>query len=119
MAIAGQQMFAGILKNRCASLDGAIDMDPESLLVCGGQTCAVNEMCVKGTAPHMGHVQRAHRVNIEWVFERILTDQGISTRYVNTKLQLADIFIKGSFTTQAWNSLCQCLHNASPFLLIE
>ena len=39
-----------------------------------------------------------HRVDVDWLLERILTDTGISIKYVNTKFQLADIFTKGSFT---------------------
>ena len=50
MAIAGQQMFSGMLKYRCASIDGVIDLSPEDGVLCGGgQGCGVNEICVKGT----------------------------------------------------------------------
>jgi len=70
---------------------------------------AVIKMCIKARSPNMRHVTRTHRVDLDWLFERILTDPAISIRYVNTKEQLADIFTKGSFTEQTWQVLCRLL----------
>ena len=30
-------------------------------------------------------------------------------KYINMKLQIADIFAKGSFSVQTWNTLCRLL----------
>ena len=53
----------------------------------------------------MRHVQRTHRVNLDWLYERFLHDKGISIRYLSTKFQIADVLTKGSFTAQQWNLL--------------
>ena len=66
---------------------------------------AVIKMTVKGRAPTLRHVPRTHRVDLDWLFERIRDDPGIHIRYVSTKEQIADIFTKGSFTVKQWNAL--------------
>ena len=53
----------------------------------------------------MRHVQRTHRIDLDWLFERLRDDNAISMRYVNTKQQLADILTKGSFSETLWNQL--------------
>ena len=55
----------------------------------------------------MRHVARTHRVDLDWLFERLKDDPGIGLRYVNTKDQIADLFTKGSFSSQTWNTLCK------------
>ena len=55
----------------------------------------------------MAHINRTHRVRVDWLFLLARTDPGICLRYVNTKSQLADIMTKGSFTAQTWSDLCQ------------
>ena len=55
----------------------------------------------------MRHVRRIHRVDLDWLFERISKDPGVLIKYVPTKEQIADILTKGSFTAEAWNSLCK------------
>ena len=67
---------------------------------------AVIKMCIKGRSPNMRHVARTHRVDLDWLFERIREDPGIQMQYVNTKQQLADIFTKSQFTAEQWNVLC-------------
>ena len=67
---------------------------------------AVVKMCIKGRSLNLRHVSRTHRVDLDWLFERILQDPAISIKYVNTKQQLADIFTKGSFTEATWKVLC-------------
>jgi len=66
---------------------------------------AVIKMCVKGRSPNMRHVARTHRVNLDWLFERLIQDKAIKMRYINTKEQLADMFTKGSFTEMVWKTL--------------
>jgi hypothetical protein len=68
---------------------------------------AVIKMCIKGRSPNMRHVARTHRVDLDWLFERIREDPGINIQYINTKQQIADIFTKGQFTTEQWKKLCQ------------
>ena len=57
---------------------------------------AVTKVCVKGRSRNMSHIWRTHRVDIDWIFERILLDSCIITQYVNTKVQIADIFTKAA-----------------------
>ena len=53
----------------------------------------------------MRHVARTHRVDLDWLFERVRSDPGILMRYVNTKYQIGDILTKGSFTAIQWKAL--------------
>ena len=66
---------------------------------------AVIKMIVKGRSPNLRHVGRTHRVDLDWLFDRITKDPGIFVKWVGTKEQLGDILTKGSFTAQAWNDL--------------
>ena len=70
---------------------------------------AVIKMCAKCRSPNMRHVGRTHRVDLDWLFERIQKDPAISIKYVNTKQQLADILTKGSFTEATWKVLCELM----------
>ena len=67
---------------------------------------AVIKMCVKSRAPQFRHVPRTHRVDLDWLFERLCEDPSVFIKYVGTKEQLADILTKGSFTNDAWKKLC-------------
>ena len=62
-------------------------------------------MCIKGRSPSLRHVTRTHRVNLDWLIERIKLDKAIRLKYVNTKEQLADIFTKATFSIQQWKCL--------------
>jgi hypothetical protein len=64
-------------------------------------------MTVKGRSPNMRHVPRTHRVDLDWLFERIRKDPGIFIKFVGTKEQIADILTKGSFTASQWQALCR------------
>ena len=68
---------------------------------------AVIKMSVKQRSPMMRHISRTHRVDLDWLFERISKDPGVFIKYVPTKEQIADILTNGSFTAEAWNSLCK------------
>ena len=70
---------------------------------------AVIKMVIKGRAPNFRHVARVHRVDVDWLFERMSNDPCIGIKHVGTKAQIADIFTKGSFTEQSWKSLIQLL----------
>ena len=71
-------------------------------------------MIIKGRAPALRHVQRTHRINLDWLFERVRSDPSINLKFVSTKLQLADLLTKGQFTADLWNSLCRLLQVGPP-----
>ena len=70
---------------------------------------AVIKMTVKGRSPNWRHVGRTHRVDLDWLFDRVRLDPGIFIKFVGTKEQLADILTKGSFTAEAWTALIHLL----------
>ena len=39
---------------------------------------AVLKMVVKGRSPNLRHVSRTHRVDLDWLFERITNGSGVS-----------------------------------------
>ena len=96
---------------------GSIDYVPPSLPITYGQgklflledNDAGIKMVVKGRSPQLRHVARTHRVNLDWLFERIKDDPGCSLKFVGTKEQMADILTKGSFTADSWNSLTKLI----------
>ena len=74
-------------------------------LVCFEDNEAVIKMTIKGRSPNMRHVQRTHRVNLDWLFDRIAKDPGIRIKYVGTKQQIVDMLTKGSFIAIQWKAL--------------
>ena len=62
-------------------------------------------MIVKGRSPTLRHVGRTHRVDLDWLFDRITKDPGMFIKWDGTKEQLGDILTKGSSTADAWNAL--------------
>ena len=78
---------------------------------------AVIKIIIK-RSPTMKHVSRAHRVALDWIFDRINLDPKIKIKYIDTKNQLADILTKGKFTRYEWNHLL-CLFNISHFSSAE
>ena len=71
---------------------------------------AVIRMCLKGRSPALRHVTRTHRVNVDWVYERLRNDPCISIKFVGTKRQVADIFTKGSFSIDQWATLLKLMN---------
>ena len=97
---------------------GSIGFVPPSLPICFGRgklyaledNDAVIKMIVKGRSPNLRHVSRTHRVDLDWLFERISKDPGVFVKYVGTKEQLGDILTKVSFTAEARSMLLKlCL----------
>ena len=86
----------------------------EALLYVFEDNEAVIKMIIKGRSPTMRHVSRAHRVALDWLFDRINLDPKIQIKYIDTKNQFADILTKGNFTRDEWNHLL-CLFNISHF----
>ena len=101
------------LRRQAFDTFGTIDYVPPSLPICYGRAelyalednDAVIKMCVKGRSPNLRHVSRTHRVDLDWLFDRVRNDPGLFIKYVGTKEQHADILTKGSFTADAWNQL--------------
>ena len=61
---------------------------------------AVIKLICKGRSVTLRYIARTHRVDLDWLIERIREDPGCRMKYVNTKSQIADMLTKGSFTAQ-------------------
>ena len=60
---------------------------------------AVTKMIIKGRSPTMRHVSRTHRVEIDWLFDRINLDPQIQIKCIDTENYLAGILTKANFTS--------------------
>ena len=74
---------------------------------------AVIKMCIKGRSPTMRHVARTHRVDLDWLIERVKLDPGVRIKFVGTDEQMADMLTKSSFTVAKWENLMG-LHQIGP-----
>ena len=90
----------------------------EALLYIFEDNEAVIKMIIKGRSLTVRHVSRTHRVALDWLFDRINLDPKIQIKYIDTKTQLADILLKGNFTSDEWNNLLH-LFNISHFSSIN
>ena len=63
----------------------------EALLYVFEDNEAVIKMIINGRSPTMRHVSRTHRVDPDWLFDRINLDPKIQIKYIDTTNQLADI----------------------------
>ena len=106
------------LKRRRFDMFGFIGFVPPSLPISYGQAKlyiledndALITMCIKERSPSMKHMARNHRVNLDWLFERLNRDPAVFMKFVGTKEQSADILTKGSVTAEAWLVSCNlCL----------
>ena len=101
------------LQRQVHDMFGSVYFVPPSLPICYGRAYlyiledndAVIKMIVKGRSPNLRHVGRTHRVDLDWLFDRISKDPNCFVKWVGTKEQLADILTKGSFTADAWQAL--------------
>ena len=101
------------LRRQAHDMFGSVDYVPPSLPITYGRASlyaledneSVIKMIIKGRSPNLRHVGRTHRVDLDWLFDRITKDPAIYVKWVGTKEQLADILTKGSFTAQAWFDL--------------
>ena len=86
------------VKRQTYDMYGSIDYVPPSLPICYGRASlyaledndAVIKMIVKGRSPNLRHVGRTHRVDLDWLFDRITKDPGMFITWVGTKEQLGD-----------------------------
>ena len=83
-------------------------------LYCVQDNDAVIKMVQKRRCPALKHVARTHRINLDWLFERVEPDTDIHGRYIHTKLQIADMLTKGNFTSELWLSLCHLIRLGPP-----
>ena len=101
------------LRRKTHDMFYSVDYVPPSLPISWGRgklfifedNDAVIKMIVKGRSPNLRHVGRTHRVDLDWLFDRLRKDPGVLIKWVGTKEQLGDILTKGSFTAEAWNAL--------------
>ena len=101
------------LRRQAHDMFGSVDFVPPSLPITYGRASlyaledneSVIKMIIKGRSPNLRHVGRTHRVDLDWLFDRITKDPSVYVKWVGTKEQLADILTKGSFTAQAWFDL--------------
>ena len=62
-------------------------------------------MKIKGKSPYMRDMSRTHRVDLDWLCERINVDSNICVKYVHTNQQIADMLMKASFTRDSSSEL--------------
>ena len=90
----------------------------EALLFFFEDNEAVIKIIIKGRSPTMRHVSEPTELLQIGCFDRINLDPKIQIKYIDTKIQLADILTKGNFTRDEWNHLL-CLFNISHFSSIN
>ena len=70
---------------------------------------AVINIVRKGRSPALRHVQRTHRIVLDWTYDLIRQNDGIWLRYIGTKDQIADLMTKGFLNSTLWSHLCQLI----------
>ena len=60
----------------------------------------VINMCKKGRAPALRHTPRTFKIDLDLLFERLITGEAIKLRFVRTIRQIADMFTKAQFTNR-------------------
>ena len=70
---------------------------------------AVTNLIINGRSPTMRHVSRTHRVALDWLFDRTRLDAKIQIQCVESKDQLEDILLKGSFKRHGWHKMLHYL----------
>ena len=77
---------------------------------------AVIKMMINGWSSLMRHISRSHRVNLDWLFDRINLDPGTQIKYVFTSKQTADILITDSFSRERWTQFTQLFILMTPHM---
>ena len=75
---------------------------------------AVIKTTLEGRPPTMRHLTRTHRIDLDWLFERLRDDPNIDIRYVGTKQQIADFLTKGAVSGEQWENLCKLAQIGPP-----
>ena len=108
--------------DKCLSLTHYVDLCSSCELI-PNQTLhfqdseAVIRMIIKSSktnSSNLRQVSRTHRVDLGWPLERLSLDSSISSRYLRTTEQLADMLIKCTFTTIQWKSVMSVFHLHPP-----
>ena len=73
---------------------------------------ALIHMCIKARAPKLRHLARTLRIDLDWLSERFTENPVISITYINSKVQLADIFSKAAFTAFQWDKLLHLIQTS-------
>ena len=74
----------GVLEPPVSRARGAQESSNRAHVFLFEDTEPVLQMIIKGSSPHMRHVSRTHRVNLDWLLERITLNANISVKYVHT-----------------------------------
>ena len=64
-------------------------------LIIGEDNDAVLKILIKGRNPTFRHVPRTQRVDTDFIHD-VMKDKSVYALYINTKVQIADMFTKGS-----------------------
>ena len=62
----------------------------------------------------MRHVSRTHRVDLDWLLDRINLCPGVQTKCVDTNQEIADILTQGSFSRERRSQLTQLFNLVTP-----
>ena len=61
---------------------------------------AVIQVVNKEPSPTLRHVTTTLKVNLDWLVERISSDQSLRLRHVRPSKQFANLLIEGTFSSQ-------------------
>ena len=86
----------------------------EALLYVFEDNEAVIKVIIKGKSPAVSHVSRAHRVALDWLFDRINLDYKIQIKYIDTKNQLLTFWPQEVSRAMSGIICCACLTLAIP-----
>ena len=81
------------------------------LLICEDNEAVIKSL-MKVRFKTMGFLHKTHRIDLDFIID-CMTCLNIKMRYIHTKLQIADLMTKGSFTKLAFASLVE-LANLRP-----
>ncbi len=70
---------------------------------------AVIKIVRKGRSTKLRHIQRTHRIVLDWTYDLIKQNDCIWLRYIGTKDQVADLMTKGFLNSTLWSHLCQLI----------
>ena len=74
----------------------------------------VLKMTIKGRSLSKRHVSRTHRVDLDWLLDRINLCPGVQTKCVDTNQEIADILTQGSFSRERRSQLTQLFNLVTP-----
>ena len=78
-----------------------------------------SKLLSKSRRPSARHVTRTHRVDLDWLCERVNHDGTVSVKYDNMKDQIADILTKERFAVQEWTTLIHVFATVTHKLAVQ